>query len=62
LVLGLVEEGGDMEKKTPRTHLFWWLPGAVFLLAVVLAPAPAAADLTVDTIDSNSPYMMRGDL
>ena len=36
--------------------------GAVFLLAVVLAPAPAAADLTVDTIDSNSPYMMRGDL
>jgi hypothetical protein len=51
-----------MEKETPRTPLFRWLPGAVFLLAVVLAPGPAAADLTVDTIDSNSPYMMSGDL
>ena len=51
-----------MGKKTPRIRLFRWLPGAVFLLAAVLAPGPAAADLTVDTIDSNSPYMMSGDL
>src|SRR5208337_1365942 len=49
-----------MGKKTPRTRFCWWLLGAVFLLAVVLSPGPAAADLTVD--DGNSPYSMTIDL
>ena len=53
-----------MEKKTPKTRLCWWLLGAVFLLAVVLAPGPAAAQLIVDSIQPGvgTPYTIPNDL